>query len=148
MARIKKFYNAPSLCVFINEGQDAADVLNALNTNNRLMIQNAVHYAERNLEADALPVLNDVLGKLGGPMKAVKAPKEAKEWKARVAVKFADDISKDVKNLVLGYCNTKGGLLNSNPADNSFEYGFSAEHAKYIIEKMTSTDGITIGLVK
>ena len=148
MAKVKQFNNAPTLCAFISTGNDADAVLAAITMNNRLMVQNALHYAERSLEADALPVLKEVLNKLGGFIKAPKAPTAAKEWKAIVRVKFASNISVDVKNLVLGYCNSKGGMLKSNPADDTFEYGFSAEHAKFIIEKMTETKGITIGLAK
>jgi len=148
MAKVKQFNNAPTLCAFIENDNDADAVLAAITMNNRLMVQNAVHYAERSLEADALPVLKEVLNKLGGPIRAPKQAKPAKEWKAQVRVKFAGDISIDVKNLVLGYCNSKGGLLKADPKDNEFEYGFSAEHAKFIIEKMTGTKGITIGLAK
>lgn len=148
MAKVKQFNNGPSLCKFIASGNNAEAVLAQFAMNNRVFLQNAVHYAERNLEAKALPVLREALQKLGGSVKAPREQAQAKDWKAKVSIKFGKDVHPDIRNLVLGYVNTHGGMISSNTADDTFVYGCTPEHAKYIMEKMAGTTGVTIGLAK
>lgn len=149
MAKVKRFNNGPSLCAFIAKGAADADaVLAQITINNRVFLQNAVRYAERKLDVEALPVLREALQKLGGSVKATHVYAAAKDYRAHVTIKFSKDVIPDIRAVALGFANKNGGLLSSNTADDSFVYGFSPELAKCIVQRLNGVKGVTIGLVK
>jgi hypothetical protein len=148
MAKIKSFYNAPTMVQFIREGNGAEQVVAALNVSNRLMVQNALNYAKRNLDAEVLVTLNETLDAVGGPIKAAKAGRSQKEWKAKITAQFTKDCHADIKSLVLGFCNTKGGLVEQTGDGLNYSYGIEPEHAKFILEKMAGVAGVSIKMAK